>query len=125
MICEMTQTHGNESQNSKEKKMRRLWKSFSEEPVSFTLPTSEEKADEKSGKRFGSVLPALRLQLAEQGDSGAQLELARELLVTASIARIGEGQEEEAEESEEMAVFWLLRAAEQGEDEAMDTLKVE
>ena len=44
--------------------------------------------------------------------------------MTASIARMGEGQEDEAEESEEMAVFWLLRAAEQGEDEAMDTLKV-
>ena len=87
-------------------------------------PDSEDSKDESlEKKRFGSVLPALRLQLAEQGDPGAQMELARELLVTASLNRREEA-EEEAGGCEEAAVFWLIRAAEQGEAEAMATLQV-
>ena len=124
----MTLTHGQtmDSHNCKEKKMRRLWKSFSEEsgPGGGLSPDSEESKDENlEKKRFGSVLPALRLQLAEQGDPGAQMELARELLVAASLAR-REETEEEAGGCEEAAVFWLIRAAEQGEAEAMATLQV-
>ena len=104
--------------------MRRLWKSFSEEPGVGLCKDSEEKKDESSErKKFGSVLPALRLQLAEQGDPGAQMELARELLVSANMARREEA-EEEAGEWEEAAVFWLIRAAEEGEEEAMATLQV-
>ena len=117
-----------DSHSCKERKMRRLWKSFSEDsgPVlgGGLSPDTEESKDETlEKKRFGSVLPALRLQLAEQGDPGAQLELARELLVTASLARREEG-DEEAGGCEEAAVFWLIRAAEQGEAEAMTTLQV-
>ena len=122
----MTQTQGNggDTQQRKERKMRRLWKSFSDEPGGGLSQDSDEKKDESSDrKRFGSVLPALRLQLAEQGDPGAQLELARELLVTASLAR-REEEEEEAGDCEEAAVFWLIRAAEEGEEEAMATLQV-
>ena len=123
---EMTQTQGNggDTQQCKERKMRRLWKSFSEEPGSGLAQDSDEKKDESSDrKRFGSVLPALRLQLAEQGDPGAQLELARELLVSANMARRDQA-EEEAEDCEEAAVFWLIRAAGEGEEEAMATLQV-
>ena len=125
---EMTQIHGHgmDSHNCKERKMRRLWKSFSEEPGpgGGLTPDSEERKDESlDQKRFGSVLPALRLQLAEQGDPGAQLELARELLMSASLAR-REGAGEEAGGCEEAAVFWLIRAAEEGEAEAMATLQV-
>ena len=115
-----------DSHSCKERKMRRLWKSFSEEsgPGGGLSPDYEERKDDSLEKnRFGSVLPALRLQLAEQGDPGAQLELARELLVTASLARREEA-EEEAGGCEEAAVFWLIRAAEQGEAEAMATLQV-
>lgn len=122
----MTQTQGNgaDNQQCKERKMRRLWKSFSEGPGGGLCQDSEEKKDENTGrKRFGSVLPDLRLQLAEQGDPGAQLELARELLVSANMARREEA-EEEAGECEEVAVFWLIRAAEEGEEEAMATLQV-
>ena len=124
----MTQTQGNgtDNQQCKERKMRRLWKSFSEEPGpgGGLSPDSEERKDESlEQKRFGSVLPALRLQLAEQGDPGAQQELARELLVAASLAR-REGEEEKAGGCEEAAVFWLIRAAEEGEAEAMATLQV-
>ena len=120
----MTQTQGPgmDSQHCKERKMRRLWKSVSEEPGVGLTQDCDERAEEDR-KRFGSVLPALRLQLAEQGDPGAQLELARELLVAASLAR-REGAEEEAGSLEEDAVFWLIRAAEEGEEEAMETLQV-
>ena len=123
----MTQTQGNgtDNQQCKERKMRRLWKSFSEDPGVGLCQDSEEKKDESAErKRFGSVLPALRLQLAEQGDPGAQMELARELLVSANMARREEAEEEEAGEWEEAAVFWLIRAAEEGEEEAMATLQV-
>ena len=123
---EMTQTQGNggDTQQRKERKMRRLWKSFSDEPGGGLSQDSDEKKDESSDrKRFGSVLPALRLQLAEQGDTGAQLELARELLVSANMARRDQA-EEEAGDCEEAAVFWLIRAAEEGEEEAMATLQV-
>ena len=123
---EMTQTQGNggDTQQRKERKMRRLWKSFSDEPGGGLSQDSDEKKDESSDrKRFGSVLPALRLQLAEQGDPGAQLELARELLVSANMARRDQA-EEEAGDCEEAAVFWLIRAAEEGEEEAMATLQV-
>ena len=123
---EMTQTQGNggDTQQRKERKMRRLWKSFSDEPGGGLSQDSDEKKDESSDrKRFGSVLPALRLQLAEQGDPGAQLELARELLVSANMARRDQA-EEEARDCEEAAVFWLIRAAEEGEEEAMATLQV-
>ena len=123
---EMTQTQGNggDTQQRKERKMRRLWKSFSDEPGGGLSQDSDEKKDESSDrKRFGSVLPALRLQLAEQGDTGAQLELARELLVSANMARRDQA-EEEAGDCEEAAVFWLIRAAEEGVEEAMATLQV-
>ena len=113
-----------------EKKMRRLWKSFSVE-TSFNGPHGhgdssspqtpggvEEVFPDK--KKYGAVLPALKFQLAEQGDKTAQLDLAREILINVNSDGLTD---EEVLECEERAMYWLLRAAEQGSSEAVDTIK--
>ena len=105
-----------------EKRPRRLWKSFSVESAGSELGSSPG-VEEVSQLRYGSVVPALRLQLAEQGDTCAQVEVARELLVTVTTSTsLGV---EEVASLEERAVYWLLRAAEQGHTEARSTLQVE
>ena len=110
-----------------EKRPRRLWKSFSVESAGSELGPSSpgpgvEEVCQVSQLRYGSVVPALRLQLAEQGDSCAQVEVARELLVTVTTSTLAG---EEVASLEERAVYWLLRAAEQGHTEARSTLQVE
>ena len=117
-----------------EKKMRRLWKSFSVETSFNGAPghgNSESSPNTpgveevfldgvKDKKRYGAVLPTLKFQLAEQGDKTAQLDLAREILINLNSDGLGE---EEVLECEERAMYWLLRAAEQGSGEAVDTIK--
>ena len=120
--CDLANTAQNE------KRPRRLWKSFSVESGGSELgPSSPGPGVEEvcgvSQLRYGSVVPALRLQLAEQGDSCAQVEVARELLLTVTTSTHLAG--EEVASLEERAVYWLLRAAEQGHTEARSTLKVE
>ena len=65
----------------------------------------------------------LKHQMAEQGDTTAQLDLAREILI--SVTDNKEISDEEVSDAEERAMYWLLRAAEQGSDEARETIKVE
>jgi len=79
----------------------------------------KEKERCSPGSSYGGVVPQLRLRLAEQVDPTAQLEIAREVLL-----RVAGGQvpETEVAAQEEVAVYWLLRAAEQGEREAQETL---
>ena len=118
--CDLANTAQNE------KRPRRLWKSFSVESAGSELGPSSpgvEEVCQVSQLRYGSVVPALRLQLAEQGDSCAQVEVARELLVTVTTSTSLAG--EEVASLEERAVYWLLRAAEQGHTEARSTLQVE
>ena len=117
--CDLANTAQNE------KRPRRLWKSFSVESAGSELGPSSpgvEEVCQVSQLRYGSVVPALRLQLAEQGDSCAQVEVARELLVTVTTSTLAV---EEVASLEERAVYWLLRAAEQGHTEARSTLQVE
>ena len=117
--CDLANTAQNE------KRPRRLWKSFSVESAGSELGPSSpgvEEVCQVSQLRYGSVVPALRLQLAEQGDSCAQVEVARELLVTVTTSTLAG---EEVASLEERAVYWLLRAAEQGHTEARSTLQVE
>ena len=74
--CDLANTAQNE------KRPRRLWKSFSVVSASSELDTSSpgvEEVSQVSQLKYGNVVPALRLQLAEQGDSCAQVEVAREL----------------------------------------------
>ena len=108
-----------------EKKMRRLWKSFSVDPQSdHPSPGVEELLDHGQGvRRFGAVVSDLKQQMAEQGDTTAQLDLAREILI--SVTDNKEISDEEVSDAEERAMYWLLRAAEQGSDEARETIKVE
>ena len=115
----------NKAQN--EKRPRRLWKSFSVESAGSELGPSSpgpgvEEVCQVSQLRYGSVVPALRLQLAEQGDTCAQVEVARELLLTVTTSTLAG---EEVASLEERAVYWLLRAAEQGHTEARSTLQVQ
>ena len=117
-----------------EKKMRRQWKSFSidrsnsspSDPASS--PVTESPILEKifstgnqplTGEKYGEVIPALKIQLAEQGSLQSQLELSRELLIQAASTDLTE---EEKADMEEQAMYWLLRAAEQGAEEAVETL---
>ena len=110
-----------------EKKSRRLWKSFSLDPREVGYEKNQERSeveDLTTGEMrrvesYGEVVPAMRLQLAEQGDTQAQLEVARELLIL--VAGGVEG--EEVKQLEERAMYWLLRAAEQGSSEAVETIK--
>ena len=125
-----------------EKKVRRLWKSFSVESTSNgtsdsspLTPGIDDVQDLHHGiggkknydvqhfssKKFGAVLPDLKYQLAEQGDKEAQMDLARELLINVNSDALTE---DEVQDYEERAMFWLLRAAEQGHQEAVDAIKV-
>ena len=104
-----------------DKKGRRLWKSFSVEASEEVAGSEGAAVKEVSwGSRYGEVVPAIRLQLAEQDNIEAQLRLARELLLEAQLAGRGE---EEAAQCEERALYWLLRAAQQGDTEAGDTIR--
>ena len=117
--CDLANTAQNE------KRPRRLWKSFSVETAGSELGASSpgvEEVSQVSQLKYGNVVPALRLQLAEQGDSCAQVEVARELLVT--VTTCTNLAVEEVASLEERAVYWLLRAAEQGHTEARSTLQV-
>ena len=99
-----------------------MWKSFSMEPREVShedLMSSEGAAVKEVSSSYGEVVPAIRYQLAEQGNTQAQLEVARELLIQAK----GEEEEEEVKQLEERAMYWLLRAAEQGDTEAVQTIK--
>ena len=49
---------------------------FSQSPI---LDEFFSKEAERTGSSYGSVVPQLRLRLAEQGDAAAQLGLAREV----------------------------------------------
>ena len=106
----------------KEKKMRRQWRSQSsaQEPqLSSTILEDFFQKEIKRSETYGEVVPQLRACLAEQGDATAQLELAREVLVRVAGGEVPEG---EVEEQEELAMYWLLRAAEQGQEEARGTV---
>ena len=74
---------------------------------------------QRCGEGYGGVVPHLRERLAEQGDATAQLEVARELLVAVAGGEVAGG---EVAAQEELAMYWLLRAAEQGQGEARDTV---
>jgi len=110
-----------------ERRQRKQWRSQGGLPASEKIGQSpilddfflKEKERCSSGSSYGGVVPLLRLRLAEQGDPTAQLEIAREVLL-----RVAGGQvpETEVAAQEEVAVYWLLRAAEQGDSEAQETL---
>ena len=81
-----------------DKKGRRLWKSFSVEASEEVAGSEGAAVKEVSwGSRYGEVVPAIRLQLAEQDNIEAQLRLARELLLEAQLA--GRGEEEVHQET--------------------------
>ena len=110
-----------------EKKTRRLWKSFSVEASQASQASEEMVSSEGAGVKevnwrsgYGEVVPAIRFQLAEQDNIEAQLSLGRELLVQAQAQGLGE---EEVAGCEERALYWLLRAAQQGDTEAGQTVR--
>ena len=109
-----------------DKKGRRLWKSFSVEASQARqgeeMVSSEGAAVKEVSwsSQYGCVVPAIRYQLAEQDNIEAQLSLARELLVRAQVAGLDQ---EEVDQAEERAVYWLLRAAQQGDTEAGQTIR--
>lgn len=125
-----------------ERRIRRQWKSTSSAPSSpvespldcvaavtdikpSICVTSEKKQDwqqygHQCGHQYGGVTNTLREQLAQQGDPGAQLHLAREILIQVAGGNLET--QEEISHREELAMYWLLRAAQQGEQEARDTV---
>lgn len=130
------------------KKMRRQWKSFNsgrntstpgdnawDTPFIGTNINNPTQRDENMGEdnvfrnpdeirnqtmNYGSVSHALRSQMAEEGSGEAQLAMARELLVQVAA---GDASEENADKMEENAMYWLVRAAQQGEKEAVETVR--
>ena len=113
------------------KKMRRTWKSFSssdrgDRGVSPGSPLEEssvmndffrQKAVEEC-HNYGEVEQELRGQMAEGGCSRSQMAIARDLLEQAVEGRRRGVEEEELGRMEERAMYWLLRAGEQGDGEA-------
>ena len=117
-----------------EKRIRRQWKSFNIDrstsvpngqpsPPAGDSPILDEFFSSANlppaGEGYGEVIPVLKSQLAEQGDLECQLELSRDILIKTASDDLAE---EEKAELEEEAMYWLLRAAEQGSEEAVETL---
>ena len=117
-----------------EKRIRRQWKSFNiDRSTSIPNDQPSHQGGESPilddffssanlphvGEGYGEVIPVLKSQLAEQGDLQSQLELSRDILIKTASDDLTE---EEKTELEEEAMYWLLRASEQGSEEAVDTL---
>ena len=70
-----------------------------------------------------SSIEQLRSQLAEDGCSESQVTVAKALLNETSLLGDEESSKGARKNNQELAVFWLHKASEQGSEEALEILK--